>query len=72
MNKICLSVLATCMVLVFQACASESVYICTGPQSRVYHKTDGCCGLNRCSGSIEMVSLEKAKDMGRRACEICE
>ena len=48
-----------------------SVYICTGPKAKVYHRTDRCSGLNRCSGDIVSVSLEKAKQMGRRACKKC-
>ena len=47
------------------------VYICTGPQSKKYHKTKGCRGLNRCSASIIQISLSKAKSMGRGPCGIC-
>lgn len=47
------------------------VYICTGPKARVYHKTDECRGLDRCSGDVKSVSLEQAKGMGRRECRIC-
>mgnify|MGYP003522114312 CR=1 FL=1 len=49
----------------------HKVYICTGPKARVYHKTDECRGLDRCSGDVESVSLEQAKGMGRRECRIC-
>lgn len=50
---------------------AAKVYICTGPKARVYHKTDECRGLDRCSGDVESVSLEQAKGMGRRECRIC-
>ena len=52
--------------------ANESyVYICTGPKSERYHNTKNCRGLNKCSASIEKVTLKKAKEMGRTACGIC-
>lgn len=51
--------------------ANSVVYICTGPKAETYHKSKGCRGLNRCSGSIRAISLSKAKGMGRRACKIC-
>ena len=47
------------------------VYICTGPQSQCYHKTSSCRGLNSCSKDIRKISLEDAKNMGRRPCRIC-
>lgn len=47
------------------------VYICTGPKAETFHKSKGCRGLNRCSGSIKAISMDKAKGMGRRACKIC-
>ena len=48
-----------------------SVYVCTGPQSKVYHKTDECMGLSHCSREIKAVSLDEAKEMGRRECGMC-
>ena len=50
--------------------SSTTVYICTGPKAKVYHKYKDCKGLNRCSGDIVAISLEKAKKT-RRACKIC-
>lgn len=47
------------------------VYICTGPQAKVYHSKESCRGLNKCSGSIKKVTEVKAKSMGRRRCKIC-
>lgn len=47
------------------------VYICTGPKAKVYHKTNYCRGLSRCSGSIKKVSEARAKNMKRRRCQIC-
>lgn len=50
---------------------SQMVYICTGPQSRVYHKYDDCKGLSKCSEEIKKITLDKAKSMKRRACKLC-
>lgn len=50
---------------------TQMVYICTGPQAKVYHKTSKCKGLNKCSGSVKQVTIGKAQSMKRRACKIC-
>ena len=49
----------------------QIVYICTGPQSKVYHSSSRCKGLSKCSKEIKKVTLEKAKSMNRRACKMC-
>ena len=51
--------------------SSEKVYICTGPQSKCYHKTDNCQGLRNCSKEIKQITLKDAKEMGRRPCSFC-
>lgn len=67
-----LSFIAICTAVVATSCgANEEVYICTGPQSKVYHKWDDCRGLYNCSASVDQVSLIMAKIKGRRACRIC-
>ena len=50
---------------------TQIVYICTGPQSKVYHKHSDCKGLRSCSKDIRKVTLDKAKSMKRRACKWC-
>lgn len=50
--------------------AEENVYICNGPSSKVYHRSENCKGLNRCSSQIVKVSLSTAQSKGRRACRI--
>ena len=52
------------------AANDATVYICTGPKARVYHKYSDCYGLSKCSGSIEKISETKAKK-SRRRCRIC-
>lgn len=49
----------------------QTVYICTGPQSKRFHKTSHCRGLNSCSGEILAVSISKAQSMGRTPCKWC-
>lgn len=51
--------------------AGGTVYICTGPQSKRYHRTSSCRGLSSCSKEVIAVSLEKAKRMGRTRCGWC-
>ena len=51
--------------------ATTYVYICTGPQSKRYHKASTCRGLSNCSKEIRRVSLEKARSMGRTPCKWC-
>ena len=48
-----------------------NVYICTGPQSKRYHKTSSCSGLRNCSGQVKKVTLVEAKKMNRTPCKIC-
>lgn len=49
----------------------QTVYICTGSSSKRYHATKQCRGLNSCSGTIKLVTVKEAIDMGRTACKIC-
>ena len=48
----------------------DAVYICNGPNSKVYHKSSSCKGLNRCSTQILKVTQSVANGKGRRACKI--
>lgn len=47
-----------------------TVYICTGPNSEVFHKYSDCKGLSRCSGDVIPVSLADVIKY-RRPCKIC-
>lgn len=49
----------------------NTVYICTGPNSKRYHSHSDCRGLGKCSGEIKEVSVSKAKSMGRTPCKWC-
>ena len=46
------------------------VFICKGPKSMVYHKSDRCKGLLKCSTKVFKVSLTEDKRLGRRGCKI--
>jgi hypothetical protein len=46
------------------------VYVCKGPSSKVYHKSNSCKGLSHCSTQVYKVTVEEAKKMGRRECKI--
>ena len=49
----------------------ERVYVCTGPMSQCYHRDSDCYGLENCSASVRAVSLQEARQMGRRPCKLC-
>ena len=72
---IVLTLLSACLFLSSSCAGSRhnevGVYICTGPRATVYHKTDECKGLLRCSRAIESIPLEEAENMGRRPCRLC-
>lgn len=57
--------------LFLNASNAGSVYICNTSNSKKYHSSSGCRGLNRCNGEIIKVSVSKAKNMGRSSCSIC-
>jgi hypothetical protein len=48
----------------------DYVYICQGPYSKVYHKSQDCRGLSNCSTRILKVTIEEAVKMGRRPCKM--
>lgn len=48
----------------------NGVFICKGPSSKVYHKSDRCKGLSKCSTQVFAITMAEAKKMGRRACKI--
>ncbi len=47
------------------------VWICTGRSSECYHSDKSCKGLNSCRAEKKEVTLEYAKDLGRRPCKMC-
>ena len=53
------------------AANETTVYICTGPNSKRYHKHSDCRGLGKCSGEIKAVTVSKAESMGRTPCKWC-
>jgi hypothetical protein len=50
--------------------AVEYVYVCEGPKSVVYHRSENCSGLSHCSTKTYKVTLEEAIKMNRRPCKI--
>ncbi|NGZ45459.1 hypothetical protein EWU23_13320 [Cytophagaceae bacterium 50C-KIRBA] len=48
----------------------DYVFLCNGPNSKVYHRSENCKGLNRCSTQIAKVLVSVAQNKGRRACKI--
>lgn len=71
MKQTLLMILAIAMCCSFSTQSSSKVYICTGPQSKRYHKTANCRGLGSCSGEIKAVTVEYARKIGRTPCGWC-
>ena len=47
--------------------ATMYVYVCNGPSSKAYHYTPNC-KLQKCSKQVIKVTLEEAKEKGRKLC----
>ena len=50
---------------------TDSVYVCISEGSYAFHKKFNCRALHNCSYSIEKVSIETARKIGREPCGIC-
>jgi len=48
--------------------ATMYVYVCNGPSSKAYHYTPNCKGLQKCSKQVVKITLEEAKEKGRKLC----
>ena len=48
--------------------ATMYVYVCNGPSSKAYHYSPNCKGLQKCSKQVIKVTLEEAKEKGRKLC----
>lgn len=71
MKKLLIALFLLVLISCSEGSSDNSVYICTGPKSKRYHKTEHCKGLDRCSKSIKKISIEEAQDMGRTPCGYC-
>ncbi len=65
-----------CLAMVVLLCGScdmqdDEVWICTGPEAYVWHKTRNCRGLNDCSGSIVKRNVNELGSKYQRKCKIC-
>jgi hypothetical protein len=66
-------IFASLIFIVFVSFASiqqSYVYVCKGPASKVYHKSERCRGRSHCSTEVYKVTLKEAQEIGRRACKI--
>lgn len=50
---------------------AETVYVCTGPKAKRYHKTGACMGLGSCSKEIVAVDRTTAENRGKTPCKVC-
>lgn len=49
----------------------QAVYVCSGKSAKRYHSVNNCLGLGRCSGTVEVVSIEEADYQGKTPCRLC-
>ena len=49
----------------------SKVYVCKSESSVAYHATTDCRGLKRCTHEVVTVTIDEARQMGKRACKIC-
>jgi hypothetical protein len=67
--RLLLSILLISFLASFNTIGND-VFVCKGPSSKVFHKSNRCKGLSKCSTEVYQVTLEEAKKLGRRACKI--
>ena len=65
-----------CFAMVALLCGScdtldDEVWICTGPEAYVWHKTRNCKGLDGCSGNIVKRNVNELSSKYQRKCKIC-
>lgn len=75
------TIIKTALALMVAACSisacapertqAEMVYVCHGPKSKRYHKTDKCKGLCRCSTDIRQMTRQEAEAKHYTPCKIC-
>lgn len=68
--------LITCLLSIFTGVSTNpntKVYISTGNKAVAFHYKKTCRTIKRCNseGHVREVSLQEAKDMGRRPCKVC-
>lgn len=51
--------------------SSETVYVCSGSSSKMYHGKRDCRGLQSCDGTVKRMSVSEARKGGKTACNIC-
>lgn len=49
----------------------SQVFVCMNGSTSVYHVSEKCGALNRCSHKIKKMSVPEAKEKGLRACRVC-
>ena len=60
------------LIGVFTLTPSANVYICQSANAYAYHAKENCKGLDKCNHSIKQVSLETAKELGKKKpCGYC-
>ncbi len=49
-----------------------SIYLCTDPKDKLFHKRSSCAGLNKCANEIKFIkSATELKKWKRKSCSRC-
>ncbi len=71
MQKISSFIFSLSFLFLFSGAEFKSeVFVCKGSNSKRYHASSKCRGLNNCSTDIYKVSVKEAKELGRTPCKI--
>lgn len=49
----------------------DEVYVCKGKYTKRFHNDIDCKGLMNCRSGIEIMSIEKAGNIGLTPCKLC-
>ena len=70
---VCIYIFVFIVTSLCNASDINKVYIRTGPKAYAFHVRENCPRLKRCrmEGHYKIITLEKAKSMGRKPCGTC-
>ena len=50
---------------------TDTVWICTGSNSKRFHSSDSCAGVSSCTKEVRPVTREEAEKRRRSFCHLC-
>ena len=56
----------------FTAPAKKKVFICTDPNSQVFHLEELCKDLEKCKFEVKEIKESEANEQEKRLCKVCK